>query len=101
MLKTSHIVRNALLYFDRQSSGSERYNDIIAWIDKEKKLDLMIVIGTKGEVFPAGKFVDIAKEKGARVYGQHRRESSRNIDGKRQEGLGLRRQCSGDFTSAF
>jgi NAD-dependent SIR2 family protein deacetylase len=34
-----------------------QYNEIIAWIDEEKKLDLMIVIGTKGEVFPAGKFV--------------------------------------------
>lgn len=27
----------------------------------------MIVIVTKGEVFPAGRFVDIAKEHGARV----------------------------------
>lgn len=59
-------------------------------MDEEKKLDLMVVIGTKEEVFPAGKFVDIAKIKGCQsLCGQHGQESSWDIDGKREKGLGL------------
>ncbi|TVY13481.1 NAD-dependent protein deacylase [Lachnellula arida] len=64
--KCSSLLRPAVVWFG-ESLSVPQYNEIIAWIDEEKRLDLMIVIGTKGEVFPAGKFVDIAKEKGARV----------------------------------
>jgi len=64
--KCSSLLRPAVVWFG-ESLSVPQYNEIITWIDEERKLDLMIVIGTKGEVFPAGKFVDIAKEKGARV----------------------------------
>jgi len=41
------------------------FNEINALIDKEKKVDLMLVIGTRAEVFPAARFVTRAGEKGA------------------------------------
>jgi NAD-dependent SIR2 family protein deacetylase len=40
------------------------FNEINALIDKEKKVDLMLVIGTRAEVFPAARFVTTG-EKGA------------------------------------
>ncbi|TVY75792.1 NAD-dependent protein deacylase [Lachnellula suecica] len=64
--KCSSLLRPAVVWFG-ESLSVPQYNEITAWIDEERKLDLMIVIGTKGEVFPAGRFVDIAKGKGARI----------------------------------
>lgn len=43
------------------------FDEINTWIDKEKRLDLMLVIGTRAEVFPAARFVARAREKGARI----------------------------------
>jgi len=64
--KCSSLLRPAVVWFG-ESLSVPQYKEIIAWIDEERKLDLMIVIGTRGEVYPAGRFVDIAKEKGARI----------------------------------
>ena len=43
------------------------FDEINACIDVEKELDLMMVIGTMAEVYPAARFVQTAKEKGART----------------------------------
>jgi len=64
--RCSSLLRPGVVWFGESLSRTQ-YDEIIAWIDEERKLDLMIVIGTKGEVYPAGRFVDIAKEKGARI----------------------------------
>ena len=40
---------------------------ISKWIDSSKKIDLVLVIGTSARVTPAADYVEVAKEKGARV----------------------------------
>jgi len=37
------------------------------WIQSTPKIDLMLVIGTSSQVFPAARYTDIAREKGAKV----------------------------------
>ena len=37
------------------------------WIGKPEKIDLILVIGTSAQVYPAAGYIDIAREKGARV----------------------------------
>lgn len=43
------------------------FDEINTWIDAEKKLDLMMVIGTTAQVYPAARFIQRAREKGARI----------------------------------
>jgi NAD-dependent SIR2 family protein deacetylase len=43
------------------------FDEINAWIDAEKKLDLTMVIGTTAQVYPAARFVQRAKGKGTRI----------------------------------
>ena len=40
---------------------------ISKWIDSSKKIDLVLVIGTSARVTPAADYVEVAREKGARV----------------------------------
>lgn len=42
-------------------------DDIEDWINKESKIDLIMVIGTSAKVYPAAGFVDRARAQGARV----------------------------------
>jgi NAD+-dependent protein deacetylase sirtuin 5 len=42
-------------------------DEIDDWIDESEAIDLMLVIGTSAEVFPAAEYVDMAREKGARI----------------------------------
>jgi NAD-dependent deacetylase sirtuin 5 len=52
-------------------SGSARPSDVLNSVDefvkKPEKIDLILVIGTSAKVYPAASYVDLAREKGARV----------------------------------
>ena len=37
------------------------------WVEKPEKIDLILVIGTSAQVYPAAGYIGIAREKGARV----------------------------------
>ena len=64
--KCNSLLRPGVVWFGEALSQA-MFNEINAWIDREKKLDLMLVIGTRAEVFPAARFVATAREKGARI----------------------------------
>lgn len=42
-------------------------NDIDSWMEESEKIDLIMVIGTSAQVYPAAGYVDDARAKGARV----------------------------------
>lgn len=42
-------------------------DDVETWMSKDRKIDLIMVIGTSAKVYPAAGFVDRARGKGARV----------------------------------
>ncbi len=42
-------------------------NEIDDFIEKSKKIDLILVIGTSAQVYPAAGYIEKAREKGARV----------------------------------
>jgi NAD-dependent SIR2 family protein deacetylase len=58
--KCSSLLRSGAVWFG-ESLSQTVFNEINAWIDKEKRLDLMLVIGTRVEVFPAVRFVTTAR----------------------------------------
>ena len=64
--KCSSILRPGVVWFGEPLSKS-MFDEINAWIEEEKKLDLMLVIGTTAEVYPAARFLQIARERGARI----------------------------------
>jgi NAD-dependent deacetylase sirtuin 5 len=64
--KCSSLLRPGVVWFG-ESLSQAMFDEINAWIDAEKKLDLMMVIGTSAQVYPAARFVQRAKEKGARI----------------------------------
>ena len=64
--KCSSVLRPGVVWFGESLSQS-MFDEINAWIDGEKKLDLIMVIGTTAQVYPAARFVQRAKEKGARI----------------------------------
>jgi NAD-dependent SIR2 family protein deacetylase len=82
--KCSSLLRPADVWFG-ESLSRTIFDEINAWIDAEKKLDLMMVIGTMAEVYPAARFVQKAKEKGARV-------AFINLDGDHLGGNEIRKQ---------
>jgi NAD-dependent deacetylase sirtuin 5 len=64
--KCNSLLRPGVVMFGEPLSQA-MFDEINAWIDAEKKLDLMLVIGTTAQVYPAARFVQRAKEKGARI----------------------------------
>jgi NAD-dependent SIR2 family protein deacetylase len=42
-------------------------NEIDAWVEEEDKIDLILVIGTTATVYPAAGYIEVARERGARV----------------------------------
>jgi len=82
--KCSSILRPGVIWFG-ESLNQTQFDEVNSWIDEEKKLDLMIVIGTQAEVFPAARFVHKAREKGARI-------AIVNLDGNHVGGLTLRQK---------
>ena len=42
-------------------------NDIDSWMEESETIDLIMVIGTSAQVYPAAAYVDHARAKGARV----------------------------------
>jgi NAD-dependent SIR2 family protein deacetylase len=87
--KCSSLLRPAVVWFGEPLSQN-MFDEINAWVDEEKKLDLMLVIGTMAQVYPAARFVEKAKEKGARV-------AVVNLDGGHSGGMTMRKQ---DWTFA-
>lgn len=65
-LKCSSLLRPAVIWFG-ESLSQPMFDEIDTWIEEEKKLDLMLVIGTRAEVYPAARFVQTARERGARI----------------------------------
>ncbi|PVH76467.1 DHS-like NAD/FAD-binding domain-containing protein [Cadophora sp. DSE1049] len=79
--KCDSLLRPGVVWFG-EALSKPMFDEINAWIEKEKKLDLMLVIGTMAEVYPAARFVHLAKEKGARV-------AIINLDAEHTGGIGL------------
>jgi NAD-dependent SIR2 family protein deacetylase len=82
--KCSSVLRPAVVWFG-ESLSQTMFDEINAWLDAEKRLDLMMVIGTMAEVYPAARFVQLAKDKGARI-------AVVNLDGGHLGGIQLRKQ---------
>lgn len=80
--KCASLLRPAVVWFGEPIS-KKIFDSINTWIEQEKKLDLMMVIGTRAEVYPAASFVTVAKEKGARI-------AWINLDADHQGGFGVR-----------
>lgn len=64
--RCTSLLRPSVVWFGESLSHAQ-FDEINAWIDSERKLDLMMVIGTMAEVYPAARFVQKAREKGARI----------------------------------
>lgn len=64
--KCSSILRPAIVWFGEALPTSTLAN-IDSWITSAPQIDLMIVVGTTAEVFPAAGYIDVARAKGARI----------------------------------
>lgn len=64
--KCNQLLRPGVVWFGEPLSR-EMFNEIQAWIEKDKKVDLVLVVGTRAEVWPAASFVTRAREAGARI----------------------------------
>ncbi|KAF1935362.1 NAD-dependent deacetylase sirtuin-5 [Clathrospora elynae] len=60
------ILRPGVVWFG-EALPSSVMNDVDAYIEKNEKIDLIMVIGTSAKVYPAAGYVDTARSKGARV----------------------------------
>jgi NAD+-dependent protein deacetylase sirtuin 5 len=63
--KTS-LLRPGVVWFG-EALPEDTLAAIETWIDSSPKIDLMLVIGTTAEVYPAAGYIEIARQKGARV----------------------------------
>lgn len=64
--KCGSLLRPGVVMFGEPLSQA-MFDEVVARIEKERKLDLMMVIGTMAEVRPASSFVQMAQQRGARV----------------------------------
>jgi NAD-dependent deacetylase sirtuin 5 len=83
-LKCSSLLLPAVVWFGEPLSQN-MFDETNAWIDEEKKPDLMLVIGTMAQVYPAATFVERAKENGVKVVAV-------NLDGEHTGGIAMRKQ---------
>jgi NAD-dependent deacetylase sirtuin 5 len=83
-LTCSSLLRPAVVWVGEPVSQN-MFVEINAWIHEKKKPDLMLVIGTMVQVYPAVRFIEIAKEKGARA-------TVVNLDGEYTGEMTMRKQ---------
>ena len=62
----TQLLRPGVVWFG-ETLDENMIESIDTWIEKSPKIDLMLVIGTTAEVFPAAGYIDQARRKGARV----------------------------------
>ncbi|KAF2706249.1 NAD-dependent deacetylase sirtuin-5 [Pleomassaria siparia CBS 279.74] len=60
------LLRPGVVWFGERLPG-DVMSDIETWLDESETIDLIMVIGTSAKVYPAAGYVDMAREKGARV----------------------------------
>lgn len=60
------LLRPGVVWFGEQLPSSV-LDDIDDYLRKEKKIDLIMVIGTSAKVYPAAGYVDMARMRGAKV----------------------------------
>lgn len=60
------MLRPGVVWFGEQLPSSV-LDDIDEFLRKEKKIDLIMVIGTSAKVYPAAGYVDMARTRGAKV----------------------------------
>lgn len=60
------LLRPGVVWFGEELP-QETIRTIEEWISKSKKIDLMLVVGTTAEVYPAAGYIEKARRKGARV----------------------------------
>ncbi|OKL56345.1 hypothetical protein UA08_08378 [Talaromyces atroroseus] len=60
------LLRPGVVWFG-ESLPAHTLRAIDEWIESSPRIDLMLVIGTSSKVWPAAGYVDIAREKGARI----------------------------------
>jgi NAD+-dependent protein deacetylase sirtuin 5 len=63
---TTSLLRPGVVWFG-EALPVDTINAIEAWIDESEKIDLMLVIGTTAEVYPAAGYIERARQKGARI----------------------------------
>jgi NAD-dependent deacetylase sirtuin 5 len=77
----TNLLRPGVVWFGEPLSTS-LLSSIDQWIVSSSRIDLMLVIGTTAEVYPAAGYIELARSRGARV-------AVVNIEeGKAEEGLG-------------
>lgn len=64
--KCNELLRPGIVWFS-ESLPPNTLREVDQWIEKEEKIDLMLVIGTSARVYPAAGYIDEARDKGARV----------------------------------
>ena len=64
--KCGHLLRPGVVWFG-EALPAKTMNEIDAFIKQADKIDLILVIGTSSQVYPAAGYVPIARDKGARV----------------------------------
>jgi NAD+-dependent protein deacetylase sirtuin 5 len=64
--KCHNILRPGVVWFG-ESLPNDTLDAVHDFIDQSEAIDLILVIGTSAKVYPAAGYVDIAREKGARV----------------------------------
>ncbi|ODH45284.1 hypothetical protein ACO22_00162 [Paracoccidioides brasiliensis] len=62
----NQLLRPGVVWFG-ESLPQQTINAVDDWIDHADKIDLILVIGTSAQVFPAAGYVEMAREKGARA----------------------------------
>lgn len=62
----TQLLRPGVVWFG-ESLDENMIESIDTWIEKSPKIDLMLVIGTTAEVYPAAGYIEKARRKGARV----------------------------------
>ena len=60
------LLRPGVVWFG-ESLPSATLRSIDEWIEDSKTVDLILVIGTSAQVYPAARYVDEARSKGARI----------------------------------
>jgi NAD+-dependent protein deacetylase sirtuin 5 len=63
---TTNLLRPGVVWFGEALPETTIYT-IENWIYESEKIDMMLVIGTTAEVYPAARYIERARQKGARI----------------------------------
>jgi NAD+-dependent protein deacetylase sirtuin 5 len=63
---TTNLLRPGVVWFG-EALPKDTIDAIETWISESNKIDLMLVIGTTAEVYPAAGYIERARKKGARI----------------------------------